>query len=115
MTAPCTGKLIGNTGLLGNTCINPGGYGNYPNLTNCSHDQTYFNTSTDLYYVSLTGPHNGGSNFLMADNHAKWFMPTQVAAGGDWYPTACDNYVGAYAPPVGCMLKGPFVATFSMH
>lgn len=32
-------------------------------------------------FTGATGRHDGGSNFLMDDGHAKWFMPGAVSAG----------------------------------
>jgi prepilin-type N-terminal cleavage/methylation domain-containing protein/prepilin-type processing-associated H-X9-DG protein len=47
-----------------------------------------FNASTNTQIRQLNelgcflpGRHNGGSNFLMADFHAKWLRPTQVGVG----------------------------------
>ena len=34
-------------------------------------------------FTTQTGIHIGGSNFLMADCHAKWLMGTAVSTGGD--------------------------------
>ncbi len=33
------------------------------------------------YLRSMDGRHNGGSNFLLADGHVKWFKPNNVSAG----------------------------------
>ncbi|MDR3710190.1 MAG: DUF1559 domain-containing protein [Capsulimonadaceae bacterium] len=45
------------------------------------------NTSSEPISYSFADPvngrHQGGSNFILADGHAKWFMPNQVAAGND--------------------------------
>ncbi len=81
-------------------------------------------SATSTYFVSGDGWHQGGSNFLMADNHAKWLKPSLVGAGQDW-PTlgsgaTCKPYVDWNAPTVDCAVDAnsrPFnwVATFSLH
>jgi prepilin-type processing-associated H-X9-DG protein len=81
-------------------------------------------TPTSTYFVSGDGWHQTGSNFLMADNHAKWLKPTLVGAGQDW-PTlgagaACHPSVDWNAPTVDCTVDAngkPYnwAATFSLH
>ena len=34
------------------------------------------------FYTSLDGVHNKGSNYILLDGHAKWFMPKAVSGGG---------------------------------
>jgi len=68
------------------------------------------------YSYQLTGRHQGGSNFIMADGHAKWFPPGSVSPGasarfgpndaawsqrfdwsGDYVPTAAGTSVSTWA------------------
>jgi len=37
--------------------------------------------------LSLVGRHNNGANYIMADGHVKWLLPTQVT-GGDGNPNS---------------------------
>ena len=46
--------------------------------------------SPTAHFNSATGRHTDGSNFLMADTHAKFFRPSAVSAGA--------NYQGQYGP-----------------
>ena len=39
--------------------------------------------------ASGAGVHNGGSNYLAADGHVKWLLPTLVSGGGS--ATAASN------------------------
>ena len=41
----------------------------------------YFNSSLGSYYVSPTGRHSDGSNFLLCDGHVKWLRGSQVSTG----------------------------------
>ena len=54
--------------------------------------------STTAHFNSATGRHTDGSNFLMADTHAKFFRPSAVSAGA--------NYPGTYGP-----CGGPYYGT----
>lgn len=50
--------------------------------------------------VSPVGRHNGGSNFIMADGHVKWLLPSQVSSGrGPIYPNCNQDGTPAVA---GC-------------
>ncbi len=39
-------------------------------------------TTQQCHWTKTVGRHNEGSNYLMADTHAKWFKGSQVSAGG---------------------------------
>ena len=62
------------------------------------------NSSTDATngvpnFQAPTGRHTDGSNFLMADTHAKFFRPTSVSAGGSYVvPNQYYTCGGIYAP-----------------
>lgn len=60
------------------------------------------------------GPHSTGSDFLMADSHAKWLKPGQVSAGQTYanHPTYCQarTAAGNDANATSCNLDA---ATFS--
>lgn len=72
---------------------------------------------------SATPRHTGGSNFLLADGHVKWLVPTQVSPGGTAAaPTNDELNPGGNIPYTACgsnfagnsaITNGPFVATFS--
>jgi prepilin-type N-terminal cleavage/methylation domain-containing protein/prepilin-type processing-associated H-X9-DG protein len=75
-------------------------------------------------FISATGRHNLGSNFLMADTHAKWLRGSAVGAGFPVVGASWDSnndqcgsvYNGTYpnAPDVGC--ADPTIqATFSYN
>ncbi len=52
-----------------------------------------FNSSLGNYYLSPTGRHSDGSNFLFCDGHVKWLRGSQVSTG-DIYtnnPAAAKN------------------------
>ncbi len=69
-------------------------------------------------YATPDGRHAGGSNFLMADCHAKWFRGSQVSAGrnattetGIEDPSTYGNAAGTSGTFVG---GRPISATFSI-
>jgi prepilin-type N-terminal cleavage/methylation domain-containing protein/prepilin-type processing-associated H-X9-DG protein len=72
-------------------------------------------------FLAPTGIHNGGSNFLMADDHAKFFKPGAVSAGTS-NPTSTDcNAAGnvdgngvPIAAGTGCS-DSTIAATFSLQ
>ncbi len=75
--------------------------------------------SSTAHFNSATGRHSDGSNFLMADTHAKYFRPSQVSAGannnGMYGP--CGGYYygtgpGASADTTACTNSS---ATFSIQ
>ena len=71
-------------------------------------------------FLAPTGRHVDGSNFLMADNHAKWLRATQISAGGaDATPGACtggahygDQFNSVVAASTDCG-NASIAATFS--
>lgn len=83
-----------NTGLLGNSCL--------ANASNgcASSGSTPAPGVNTWHYGSLFGVHNGGSNYLMADGHAKWLMPTRVCAGYDKVPGSNSAIPAAAAIPI---------------
>jgi len=66
-----------------NTCL--GGAGAWASGTPLKYATGYLrNTTADDHaaaYATATGRHTDGSNFLMADDHAKWFRSSAVSAG----------------------------------
>ena len=79
------------------------------------------NTSTTDYaaYAQPTGRHTDGANYLMADDHAKWFKPSSVSAGVT--NTSTTDCGGATDPSgMGTMASGTecgdgtIAATFSL-
>ncbi|MGO8673171.1 MAG: type II secretion system protein [Capsulimonadaceae bacterium] len=83
-----------------------------------------FNASTNTN-LSNTGPngcfapgrHNGGSNFLLADMHAKWFLPDRVGVG---FPQSSDTSCGTPGDGVTTIPLAPgtecpeILATFNL-
>jgi len=78
-------------------------------------------TGANSYYMGATGLHNGGANYLMADCHAKWFMPTKVGAGLDWSINgfnqfaSCTGTFNANAISTGCIGNYGLAATYSLR
>ncbi|HEY3330876.1 MAG TPA: DUF1559 domain-containing protein [Capsulimonadaceae bacterium] len=80
---------------------------------------------TNSYFTSPEGRHQGGANYLLADNHAKWLRPTLVGAGIDGsFPTiqaaTCPPSLNYNAPTVDCALDYnsrpyQYAATFALH
>ncbi len=73
-------------------------------------------------FLATTGRHTDGSNFLMADNHAKWFRGSAVAAGGSYVTNSTDcggvydstgRYNGSTAAGTECG-DNTIAATFSL-
>ena len=52
-----------------------------------------FNSSLANYYLSPTGRHSDGSNFLFCDGHVKWLRGSQVSTGNVYTadPNAAKN------------------------
>lgn len=62
-------------------------------------------------FTGPTGRHQNGSNFLMADGHAKYFLPSAVAAG---YTGTSSTYCGTQYVAAGTECASPTIAaTFS--
>lgn len=84
-------------------------------------------TPTNSYFISSSGRHQNGSNFLMADDHAKWLPPTSVGAGLDFTsglavydPASCPPTFNARAPLTSCNKDAnsnpiQYGATFAIH
>jgi len=98
------------TGILGNACI----------VKVCSNTIAAI-TGTNSYYPAnlATGLHNGGANYLMADNHAKWFAPSVVCAGYDTYAAQFTFGASCTASPGYTALKtdctAQYATTFAWH
>ena len=57
--------------------------------------------------------HQGGSNFLLADGHVKWFKPAQVSTGTDaTTPNAAQT--GAISGTAAGTGNANYAATFSV-
>jgi prepilin-type N-terminal cleavage/methylation domain-containing protein/prepilin-type processing-associated H-X9-DG protein len=86
-----------------------------------------YNTNTPLPYTNGgAGVHTGGSNFLLADGHAKFLRPEQVSSGHNGNPgqdqeTASGNsFIGYKAADTDTMFIDPghtvgVAATFSIN
>ncbi len=104
----CATCLKYTTGVVANVCA--GGSCAAPAIT-----------ASGSFYTSAVGLHTSGSNFLMADNHAKWFMPSQVAGGADVVVNGINNLASCpanknnYAPTVDCATPIQYPATFAFH
>jgi len=69
------------------------------------------------YYTGQEGRHNGGSNFLMADCHAKWFKGSQVSAGRNAATSTSNQTAGQFnnaAGTSGTIPGGNMAVTFSV-
>ena len=80
-------------------------------------DPNTFNMA--CFYTGKEGRHSGGSNFLMADTHAKWFRGSQVSAGRNAGSETANQTGGQYnnaAGTSGNFADGTGVgATFSIR
>jgi hypothetical protein len=79
-------------------------------------------TADDVVYASPNGRHTLGSNFLMADDHAKWFRPSAVCAGiTNTSSTDCNAALAQDSSGEGTMAAGTqcgdssIAATFSLN
>jgi prepilin-type N-terminal cleavage/methylation domain-containing protein/prepilin-type processing-associated H-X9-DG protein len=79
-------------------------------------------STSDPYMYTTTGVHSGGSNFVLADGHAKWLVAGKVCCGFD-NPVATDcgseadgpgnaEFYKVYAAGTGC---STFTATWSVN
>jgi prepilin-type N-terminal cleavage/methylation domain-containing protein/prepilin-type processing-associated H-X9-DG protein len=75
-------------------------------------------------FNAATGRHTGGSNYLFADYHAKWLLPSSVSAGEDNNTPGSEGQSVAspgngqaantsYSGPSGSNVNPNFQATFS--
>lgn len=67
-------------------------------------------------FVGPTGRHRGGANYLLADAHAEWFLPSSVSGG---YPNSTPGDCGSPSPDdiaatVGCKDRS-IRATFNIN
>ncbi len=69
-------------------------------------------SGNDGYFAGQMGRHSNGSNFLLADGHVKWLLPSQVVVGADYGSAGwCGPTNNWYAPGVDCP---GYAATFSV-
>ncbi|MDR3709462.1 MAG: DUF1559 domain-containing protein [Capsulimonadaceae bacterium] len=84
-------------------------------------------TLTNSLFLGPDGVHQTGSNFLMADGHAKWLKPAMVGAGMDvtWVGDTsteraqCPPKFNTYAPTTACTQTSTgspyqYAATFAL-
>jgi len=64
-------------------------------------------------FTAAVGRQSQGSNYLLADGHVKWLMPTNVFAGRQNPTTQCGETNNAFAWAPGCTLKS-YTATFAI-
>lgn len=93
----------------------------------CTADGSSYSLSC---YSGKDPVHNGGSNYVLADGHAKFLNPKSVSSGnnaatstadqgapcnpGTWGTTSC-NAAGADFTSASAVTKAPFAATFSVR
>jgi prepilin-type N-terminal cleavage/methylation domain-containing protein len=68
-------------------------------------------------YAAATGRHTDGANYLMSDDHAKWFRPSAVSAGQQAVDeTSCSGYTSdGYPSASGTQCSdNTIAATFSL-
>lgn len=100
----------------------PGGFGASPKLKYATGYMQY--SSNDAAngvpsFQAPTGRHTDGSNFLMADTHAKWLRPQSVSAGQSYQASpgyACGSAytLGANAATSECG-DNTIAATFNIY
>jgi len=88
------GKSPAGMGVLGWATVNNalGGAGAFATGIPLKFATGYMRNTTavdQVRYLAPTGRHTDGSNFLMADDHAKWFRGNAVSAGVN-NPTSTD-------------------------
>jgi prepilin-type N-terminal cleavage/methylation domain-containing protein/prepilin-type processing-associated H-X9-DG protein len=103
-----TGWDIGSATTVGDSMvagIGPG-YGNtYDGVTmetGVLQNASVAYDNNAAIYKDLSGRHSGGSNFVMADGHAKWIMPGQVSAGYIITPAQLFSWSGGAVAATGC-------------
>lgn len=106
--------------------VDPDGTNAYGNCSGpCLQYATGYMTNSfhGAQFQSAQGRHQGGSNFLMADTHAKWFRGTAVSAGINNPTTAVANGACGYmwygpsspgATAANASSCGQYAATFSI-
>ncbi|MDR3708822.1 MAG: DUF1559 domain-containing protein [Capsulimonadaceae bacterium] len=72
------------------------------------------NAASQAVFASPLGRHSQGSNYVMADGHAKWFMPQAVMAGRDTSAGRCNETGNAFAYSPDCTAI-QFAATFAVN
>ena len=66
------------------------------------------------YFTGALGRHSNGSNFILADGHVKWLMPTAVCAGSSASSQfTCSMTLGGSAVGTACS-DTTIAATFSL-
>jgi len=98
------------TGILGNVCL----------ANTCTNTVANITGSNSYYTANLaTGLHNKGADYLMADNHAKWFAASMVCAGYDTFAGQYTFSATCTASPGYTALKtdctGQYATTFAWH
>ena len=64
---------------------------------------------------NLPGRHNAGACYVMADGHAKWFLPSQITSGTPW-PTQGQTFCGSNGSAAATGCGDPTLpATFSWY
>jgi len=74
----------------------------------------YYSTGANGANPVANGRHNNGSNFVMADGHAKFLLGSRVGAGWPGEPAGGCGSVGGNAPSVDCN-NSQIAATFSIQ
>jgi prepilin-type N-terminal cleavage/methylation domain-containing protein len=109
----------------GSTTTNLGGAGGYtspPTLKWATGYMRNTQATDQATYAQQTGRHTDGSNFLMADDHAKWLRANAVSAGiTNPTSTDCNTTLAASPSGIGTMAAGTecsdntIAATFSLQ
>jgi len=109
---------------FGSATTNLGGAGGYttpPTLKWATGYMRNAQAEDQVAYAQPTGRHSDGSNFLMADNHAKFFRPNSVSAGvSNSTSSDCNTALAKSASGIGTMAAGTecsdstLAATFSL-
>jgi prepilin-type N-terminal cleavage/methylation domain-containing protein/prepilin-type processing-associated H-X9-DG protein len=111
------------TGYMGGRDANDVGY----ESSGCTKDGASYSASC---YSGKDPVHTGGSNFVLADGHAKWLRPAAVSSGNNAASTTADegtpcnpstwgtascNAAGASFTSNSAVTNSPFTATFSVE
>ena len=79
----------------------------------------YYSQAAYFYYFAKAGRHTGGANNVMADDHAKFLMPSAVSAGVSTSdPTLCTGgyNVSGYVEAAGSQCSDSTIAaTYSLQ